>query len=243
MTHKDEEIDPGADLCSWPPCDQPRWNRTRYCQMHYARDLRGADMDVPPHKHRRPADGKCTYPGCEREWHAKGYCSMHLKRLKMGTGMDDSDYIQSARTRCSITGCVRYATKKGMCNTHYQRHLRGVNLEAPIGMPLQPLAQNWASGGIGREAAARHKKRQDRSKGLMLVYRWDRKSGNFVLDREKEVTRKQAGVLPKKRITVYVDDTQLAPVVRTDSVELLDRFDLSIAAERLERWGTSAQAA
>lgn len=79
-------------ICSVDWCEKPV-KAKGWCAMHWARDMKGQDMDAPPAKLVN-AGMKCTVEGCTRRAQTKQLCGMHYQRtLKSGyTGRWDAHF-------------------------------------------------------------------------------------------------------------------------------------------------------
>lgn len=70
--------------CTYRECRRPLYRRG-FCNAHYGRSWRGADMDAPIRSKIVP-DGHCVE--CDRPVRARGLCSSHYERLRRQVGTD-----------------------------------------------------------------------------------------------------------------------------------------------------------
>jgi hypothetical protein len=114
--------------CESSVCDEQAVAKG-YCAAHYARFIRGADVNVPIEKRearqRQPSD-VCLASGCGESTNggAKGYCPMHYQRVKNGRPLDGEPRYRAkkgTRSICKVIDCHFVVMGWGYCSTHYQR--------------------------------------------------------------------------------------------------------------------------
>ena len=69
-------------ICSVDWCDKKHYSKG-FCQGHFSRWKRGADMDKPWVLKGEPRPN-CTIWDCGRKHYARGYCTLHYSRLLSG---------------------------------------------------------------------------------------------------------------------------------------------------------------
>lgn len=62
--------------CSVAECERAVDARG-FCQFHYRRWMRGADLTAPPY---RSKTGPCSVAECERPYSCRGFCRLHYRR-------------------------------------------------------------------------------------------------------------------------------------------------------------------
>lgn len=102
------------------------------CGAHYARSLRGGDMDQPVRF--QDPNRICVVEGCGRAYSARGYCSMHYTRFLREGNIDE------LFRACKVSGCDRAAFVKGFCNLHYVRDRQNLKMDdLAKGHPLRQV--------------------------------------------------------------------------------------------------------
>ena len=113
-------------------CDrETRSGRALWCELHYRRAQRGADMNAPPKRGPGEPPPPCCLPWCERPGRALGLCTLHYQRQHYGKRLADDVRVMRPGTPCSVEGCEEPYIARGMCSFHYHRAVRGV----PLGLP------------------------------------------------------------------------------------------------------------
>ncbi len=82
-----------VEVCTADGCKNPSrisFSGRRFCQLHYARIRRGADLSMPVEVHGKIEPGsKCSVDGCEIDArYSTGLCEIHYRRNRQGRRMD-----------------------------------------------------------------------------------------------------------------------------------------------------------
>lgn len=118
------------ESCRVPGCIRPGRLRRGYCEAHYWRLLKGADMTTPLRARIAPQDkaGFCSIEGCGREFYAKNLCRVHWHRLLKGTVDMESRpkrrLAYPAGRLCETVGCDRRPKAWGLCHACYKSIVR-----------------------------------------------------------------------------------------------------------------------
>ena len=120
-------------ICASSVCEEPAKSKG-FCRAHYARFIRGADVNVPIEKRgprtRQPST-VCLAPGCEEFSYggAKGYCPNALPadqeqqatRRRSSPACKERQREQGAKS----TAAIVWSWDWGYCSVHYQRFRPG----------------------------------------------------------------------------------------------------------------------
>ncbi len=94
-----------------------------YCQGHYKRYKRNADISVALVKRNTRAK-MCSIAGCKDQHKAKGLCLFHYGRKRQGTRINQEYQNKDGKQGCSIVGCEAKHRCHGYCDVHWQRTKR-----------------------------------------------------------------------------------------------------------------------
>ena len=124
-------------VCSVERC-QENSRSNGYCNTHYGRFRRGADIDAPiisPEVSRYPPDASCRVKGCLGKARSKWLCKLHYNRRLKGISLD-APIVKKSRihkgSTCSVAGCELPMRSLGLCKPHYTRQAAGLPLEGPF---------------------------------------------------------------------------------------------------------------
>ena len=87
-----------------------------YCNTHYKRFMRGADIDAPIRTPVSRQGRGCTEEGCSAKLHTKDFCVTHSNRQKS----------------CGVEGCGRGYYARGYCLLHDTRVTQNIPMDAPV---------------------------------------------------------------------------------------------------------------
>ena len=110
----------------------PRTGRALWCELHYRRAQRGADLHAPAKRGPGEQPPPCCLPFCERPARALGLCWLHYHRQRNGTRLNAPYRVIKPGRICSVDGCGYPYVARGFCGTHYKRWHTGRVLDAPL---------------------------------------------------------------------------------------------------------------
>lgn len=127
-----------------PSCDRDVRAR-EYCNTHYQRALRGADMDAA-HRETPTYGPVCLADGCDRESGVRGFCGGHYARFREGRDLGSPLRVVDPHRGCLVSDCDRKHCARGYCDLHLARAHGRTNLplDAPIRTSLFDPC-NWAA--------------------------------------------------------------------------------------------------
>jgi hypothetical protein len=102
------------------------------CKWHYARKLKGLDLDRPLVVRSVNKNTKCVESGCENNAKTMTRCAMHYNRLIKGIPMDQPVPYKNNGAQCNADGCTRVAEARGWCRTHASRIRKGKDTATPV---------------------------------------------------------------------------------------------------------------
>lgn len=131
-------------ICKIAWCDR-KVRALEYCNAHYQRARRGADMDEP-HREVPSYDPTCSVEGCDRESTVKGFCGGHYARFREGREVTGVLRLVAPDRGCRVDGCDRKHCARGYCDLHLARASGRTKLalDAPIRTSLFDLC-SWAA--------------------------------------------------------------------------------------------------
>ena len=91
----------GSRTCSQQGCEIPARVKG-FCGRHYARYLRGADMDALPKWGEGSVERTCSHPGCGRKHSAKGFCKSHYSKF-LSPEEKERRYARSRKPKQKVT--------------------------------------------------------------------------------------------------------------------------------------------
>lgn len=115
-------------LCSIQDCEGTTRARG-FCEMHYSRWRKGADMDAPPKRRKHKT---CAIEGCGYDHYGLGYCARHHRRLTAGADLYTPFEERDGSQGCLVAGCNRRHEAKGYCTLHLRRFKEGRDLHSPV---------------------------------------------------------------------------------------------------------------
>lgn len=121
-------------LCAVETCGRPCANRANpLCQTH-ARHMReyGSIRPIRPYGQDKPADGICTFEGCDRPWAGHKWCRAHADQYARGEDLRPLR-VRGNKGLCQGPGCEQPATDFDLCGSHAYQQRKGRELT-----PIKP---------------------------------------------------------------------------------------------------------
>lgn len=150
-----------------------RATRRGYCDAHYRRSLKGADMDAPLRRRSYTANDICSIDTCSLPCRDIGLCSAHAQRLRRNGTVDAERPLREERIYdgvCSVPVCGRSRKYNTYCGAHAERNRRLGSPQAET--PVRPAGGNGKITAEGYRMLYRPEHPNARRSGYVAEHRY-----------------------------------------------------------------------